>query len=248
MPSRGIDTLMIEGRSSSQPTWSAAGYAEGAWLAVPAMPVMAIFSAAFGVFAGQKGLSLIEAALMSTFMFAGASQFVAAEIWGRPMTAAAIATLVVVTATVNLRFFLIGASLRPWLGALPAWRVYPALALLTEPGWLMSIRYRAQGGSDAAIVLGGGFVLWLVWIAGTVSGYMLGTLVANPQRFGLDLIMPVFFVVMLVPLWRGARAAVPWVAAGMAALIAARFLPGSWYIIAGAFAGAIAGALQDEQA
>lgn len=239
---------MIESNPAPQPHWTATGYLVGARLAVPAMPVMALFSAAFGVFAAQKGLSFIEATLMSTLMFAGASQFVAAEVWAHPMTVAVIATLVLVTATVNLRFFLIGASLRPWLGGLPAWRIYPALALLTEPGWLLALRYRAEGGSDAAIVLGSGFVLWLVWIAGTVAGYLLGTLVADPQRYGLDLIMPVFFVVILVPLWRGARAAVPWVVAGVAALLASRYLPGSWYLIVGAVAGAIAGGLQDERA
>lgn len=238
---------MTESASSARPAWTAAGYAVGARLAVPAMPVMALFSMAFGVFAAQKGLSFLEATLMSTLMFAGASQFVAAEIWTHPMTVALIATLVLVTATVNLRFFLIGASLRPWLGALPAWRIYPALALLTEPGWLMALRYREEGGPDAAIVMGSGFVLWLVWIAGTVSGFLLGTLVADPQRYGLDLIMPVFFIVILVPLWRGARAAVPWGVAGVAALLAARYLPGSWYLIVGAIAGAAAGGLQDER-
>ena len=237
---------MTERHSRSQPAWTAAGYAVGARLAVPAMPVMALFSAAFGVFAAQKGLSFVEATLMSTLMFAGASQFVAAEIWTHPMTVAVIATLVLVTATVNLRFFLIGASLRPWLGNLPAWRIYPALALLTEPGWLLALRYRAEGGTDAAIVLGSNFALWMMWIGGTVAGYLLGTLVAEPQRYGLDLIMPVFFIVILVPLWRGARAAVPWVAAGVAALLASRYLPGSWYLIVGAVAGAIAGGLQDE--
>jgi predicted branched-subunit amino acid permease len=65
---------------------------------------------------------------MSAAMFAGASQFVAAEIWTEPLTLTAIATLVLVTATVNMRFVLMAASLHPWLGGLPAWRTYPALA------------------------------------------------------------------------------------------------------------------------
>ncbi|MNC97698.1 hypothetical protein D3C83_154390 [compost metagenome] len=60
--------------------------------------------------------------------------------------------------------------------------------------------------------------------------------------------MPVFFVVLLVPMWRGSRAAVPWVAAGVAALLASWWLPGSWYLIIGAVAGALAGGLQDERA
>lgn len=236
---------MIGDRPGAPPFWSAAGFAEGARLALPAMPVMALFGVAFGAFAAQKGLTLVEAALMSALTFAGASQFVAAETWVHPMTVAGIATLGLVTATVNMRFVLLTASLRPWLGGLPAWQTYPALALLTEPGWLIALRYRAEGGADCASLLGSGVALWLVWIAGTVCGFLLGALVTEPQRYGLDVVMPVFFIVVLVPLWRGPRGAVPWVVAGVVALVAARHLPGSWYIIAGAVAGAITGGIQD---
>ena len=238
---------MIESRPAAPPFWSATGLAEGTRLAVPAMPVMALFGVAFGAFAAQKGLTLLEATLMSALMFAGASQFVAAEIWAHPVTVAGIATLGLVTATVNMRFVLMSASLRPWLEGLPAWQTYPALALITEPGWLIALRYRSERGADSATLLGSGVALWLIWIAGTVCGFLLGALVTDPQRYGLDLVMPVFFVVVLVPLWRGTRRAVPWAVAGAFAVLAARFLPGSWYIIAGAIAGAVTGGLQNQR-
>ena len=115
-----LDNINLHDRADT-PYWSGAGFAEGVRLAVPAMAVMAMFGAAFGTFAAQKGLSLIEAALMSALMFAGASQFVAAEIWGDPKTVAGIIALVVIVSTVNMRFVLVGASLHPWLRGLPAW-------------------------------------------------------------------------------------------------------------------------------
>ena len=40
------------------------------------------------------------------------------------------------------------------------------------------------------------------------------SLVSEPARYGLDLVMPVFFTVMLAPLWRGVRAALPWAVDG----------------------------------
>lgn len=232
--------------AGAPPFWSGAGFSLGVRQAVAAMPVMALFAVAYGAFAAQKGLSFLEASLMTALMFAGASQFVAAEAWSHPLPAAAIVTLCVVTGIINLRFFLISASLRPWLGSLPARQTYPALAVLTEPGWLIALRYRAEGGGDAATLLGSGISLWLVWIAGSMAGFLVGSLVAEPQRYGLDVIMPVFFTVILIPLWRGARAAVPWAVAGLAALAAAHYLPGSWYIVAGAVAGAATGGLLDE--
>jgi 4-azaleucine resistance transporter AzlC len=238
---------MSGGGRGAQPYWSADGLALGVRQAVPAMPVMALFAIAFGAFAAQKGLTFVETTLMSALNFAGAAQFVAAEIWIRPMSAAGIVALALVTGIINMRFVLVSASLRPWLGGLPARQSYPALAVLTEPGWLIALRYRAEGGGDAATLLGSGLVLWLVWVLATAGGYLVGATVSDPERYGLDLVMPVFFSVILVPLWRGARAAVPWAIAGMAAVAAAHYLPGTWYIMAGAVAGAIAGGMQDER-
>jgi 4-azaleucine resistance transporter AzlC len=227
---------------------SAAGFAEGVRLSVQAIPVMALFGTAYGAFAAQKGLGLLEATLMSAFMFAGASQFVATEMWTEPLTASVIATLCLITATVNMRFMLMTASLRPWLGGFPAWQTYPAMALLTEPGWLIAMRYRAAGGTDHSIVLSSGIALWLVWIAATAIGYLLGAVVADPRRYALDLVMPVFFTVMLVPLWSGSRRAFAWIVAGAVALVTAELVSGSWYIIAGTVAGTFTAGLIDERA
>jgi predicted branched-subunit amino acid permease len=198
--------------------------------------------------AAQKGLTLVEATLMSALLFAGISQYVAMEIWTDATTIAGLAALALVTATVNMRFVLMSASLRPWLENLPAWQTYPALHLLVEPGWLVAMRYRAGGGADAAIYLGSGLALWLVWIAATLPGYLVGALVSDPRPFGLDLIMPAFFVAMLVPLWHGARPAVAWVAAGLVALLVAELAGGWWFIVAGALAGCLTAGLLDEHA
>ncbi len=227
---------------------SAAGFAEGVRLAVAAIPVMALFGTAFGAFAAQKGFGLVEATVMSALMFAGASQFVASEMWTEPLTASVIFTLCLVTAAVNMRFMLMTASMRPWLGGLPAWQTYPAMALLTEPGWLIAMRYRAAGGTDHSIVLSSGIALWLIWIAFTVLGYLLGAVVADPRRYALDLVMPVFFTVMLVPLWSGPRRAIAWIVAGVIALATAELVPGSWYIITGTVTGTLTAGWLDERA
>jgi branched chain amino acid efflux pump len=226
--------------------WSVAGLAEGARRSLPVMPALAVFGAGFGAVAAQKGLTLFEATLMSALLFAGISQYVAMEIWHDAETVAGLAVLAVITATINMRFALMSASLRPWLGGLPGWQAYPALHLLVEPGWLIAMRYRAEGGSDASIYLGSGLALWLGWIAATVPGYLAGALVSDPKRFGLDLIMPAFFVAMLVPLWRGPRGALPWFVAGIIGLLVAEVAGGWWFIVAGALAGCLTAGVVDE--
>ena len=228
--------------------WSRKGFAEGMRLSLPALLGLVVFSTAFGTLAAQKGLSLIEAVLMSALVYAGASQFVAMEVWTEPLNAGLVVTLGLVTAVVNMRFLLASASLQPWLAGLPPWQTYSALALLVEPVWLIAERYRADGGRDAAVYLGAGLTMWVAWIAATVPGYLLGALIGDIQRFGLDLVLPAFFVAMLVPLWRGARAAVPWAVAGLTALAVAALVPGWWFIIAGALAGTISAGLTDDGA
>jgi predicted branched-subunit amino acid permease len=90
--------------------------------------------------------------------------------------------------------------------------------------------------------------LWVAWVAATAPGHLLGALVTDPRRYGLDLVMPIFFCAMLVPLWRGARAARPWAVAGAAALLVHGLVPGYAFIVAGALTGAVAGAFLDEPA
>jgi 4-azaleucine resistance transporter AzlC len=211
------------------------------------MPGMVLFGAAFGALAAQKGLSPLEAVLMSALVYAGASQFVALEMWSDITTFVGIAAVGLVTATVNMRFILMAAALRPWLGRLPGWQSYPALFTVTDPGWLIAMDYRGRGGGDAAILVGGGLAFWLLWVASTVPGYLLGALVSDQKAFGFDVIMPAFFVVMLIPLWRGARRAMPWAIAGGVALAVAALIPGWWFIIAGSVAGGIAGGFIDER-
>jgi predicted branched-subunit amino acid permease len=232
------------------PTWSRAGLSLGMRLALPVLPGMVAFALAVGATAARKSFSFLDLLLMNGFVYAGASQMVAMEIWPDQLSLAAIATLALVTATVNARMLLMGASLQPWLKPLPGWQIYPILHLTTDPGWLIAMRYRAEGGSDVAVFVGGGVVIFLAWMAATMAGYGLGALVPDPRAAGLDLVMPIFFATLLIPLWhhakRRTRRAVGWIVAGAVALAVERLVAGWWFIIAGAIAGAVTEGFADE--
>jgi predicted branched-subunit amino acid permease len=222
------------------------GVLRGIRLSLPTLLPLFLFGSAFATLAAQKGLSLLEASAMSGFIFAGASQFVAVEMWTHPLTASGIATMVLVTLSVNLRFAVLSAGIQPWLAGMPRGQLYPALLLMTDPGWLIAHRYRSDGGADRAVFLGIGLAQWLIWVAAVVPGYFLGTLIAAPARYGLDLIMPTFFAAMIVPLWRGSRRALPWLVAASVSLAVAYSVEGWWFIVAGAIAGSVAGGFIDD--
>jgi len=241
---------MTDDRSAvaDRPSWSLEGLRLGAALMLPALPGMMAFAIAIGATEARKGFAPIEAALMNLVVYAGASQMVAMEAWPQRVTPASVWALAFLVATVNARMLLFGASLRPWLGSLPAWQIYPLLQLTTDPGWIICMRYRAKGGNDAGVFVGGALVVWVAWLAATTAGYLMGALVADPRKIALDLVLPIFFAAMLVPLWsgRGRRRAVGWGIAGAVALATERLVPGWWFVIAGALAGSFAEAFLDE--
>jgi predicted branched-subunit amino acid permease len=142
---------------------------------------------------------------------------------------------------------LMSAALYPWLKASPPWRIYPTLHLLTDPSWLISMNYRAKGGTDAGVFLGSSVLLGIAWVSATCIGHAGGMLIADPRRYGIDLVMPIFFAAMLVPLWRGGRPAMAWIVAGAVAIAVHQLAGGWWFIVAGAVAGSVVGGLLDDR-
>ena len=229
-----------------RPSFTFAGCLRGARLTLPVLPGVLVFATAFGAAAAQKGLSLVQAMAVSTFVFAGASQMVALELWQQTWSLSTILAITTVTAVINARMILMGAAIQPWLAPEPKPRLALNLFFLTDANWLIGTRYHQDGGRDIGVLFGAGVALWAVWAAATLPGFLAGSLVPEPKRFGLDLVMPIFFAAMLVPLWRGLRPARPWAVAGAVALAVHALVPGYAFIIAGALSGALAAALLDE--
>lgn len=218
--------------------FTAQGVRAGVRMALPFVPGYLLFGAAVGTFAAQKGLTFPEAIAMNAVVCAAAAQMVALEMWTQDWTWFHVLAVAGVAAMVNLRFVLSGASLRPWLAPAPARFVYPALGVLTDGAWAASIRYNAEGGRDFGFVLGSAFFLWFVWVASSVPGYLIGSLVTNPRAFGLDLIIVLTFTATLVPILARTRDFLPFVVAAICALAASYVLPGFWFIAIGALTGA----------
>jgi predicted branched-subunit amino acid permease len=233
-------------RDGPSPRWTRTGFIDGARQVLPLVPGIVAFGATFGALAAQKGFTLAQALAMSGIIYAGVSQLMVLQFWPEHLTITAVVTLMLIVFTVNARFVLMSASMRPWLGALPAWQAYPPLLLNIDPIWLLTNRHQADGKSDPAFFLAAGLVSWVVWLAATWPGFVLGAAIGSAERFGLDVFMPVFFAAMLVPLWHGVAKAVPWLIAGAVALAVSLVLPGYWFIVLGAVAGCVAEGLRDE--
>jgi len=193
--------------------WTAAGFRHGIRRGLPVTPGVMAFGLVVGAAAAREGLSFIQSLVMNVLVCSGIAQLVALEIWPRAFTWSAVATIGVLCVVIGARLFLMSVSMRPWFGSLPRWQAYAALYYLTDANWLIAMRYRAEGGRDVGVFIGATVVIVGGWLLATGAGYFLGGLVANPQKFGLDLVMPAFFAAMLVPLWTGPRRIVGWTVA-----------------------------------
>ena len=225
-------------------TFTLNGFRRGFLASVPLGMGAATFGALFGFLADQHGLSGLEALLMSGLVFAGASQLVALELWS---TESSVLLISLAAAFVNLRFMMMAAAMRPWLAPLGPARAYGSLLLLVDMNFAMSLADMHKGGKDAAYFLGSGVLLWLVWVASTGFGHAFGHLLRDPNALGLDFLVPACFLAMAVPLYQHKRSLLPWAGAAGASCLAWLLLPGASYLIVGALAGALTGALRDER-
>lgn len=108
----------------------------GARLCLPVAISVAAYGLVWGVLAGQAGMSVAEVAAMSAFVFAGASQFVALELWA-PIPP--VWSLIAAALAVNLRFVLMTATLQPLFGHLPKRAALWRMHLIADENWAVGM-------------------------------------------------------------------------------------------------------------
>jgi 4-azaleucine resistance transporter AzlC len=233
---------MTEEAARAPVRFTTGGALRGARAVAPLMPGVVAFGLLYGFIAGQHGLTGLEVAFMSAFVFAGASQFLALEFWTEPLP---VLSLVVAVLVINLRHMLMGPVLLPWLHELPPGKAYGSLYFMTDESWGASVAELRRGGRDAAFLPGAGLTLWTFWLASSIAGRLAGDVSGVIERWGLGYLTTAFFVALLAGFWRGRRDLLPWLIAAAVAIGLKQLLPGTWYILGGALAGSLAGALVD---
>ncbi|MFK7159895.1 AzlC family ABC transporter permease [Marinospirillum sp. MEB164] len=218
----------------------AAGVRSGFQRLLPLGFFVAAFGLAFGLAAAQRGLSDVEALLMSALVFAGASQFAALELWQAEIPFVALA---ITTFAINSRHLLMGASLYRWMQPLPWGQRHGVLALLSDANWAMAMQDYQHGQRNLGIVLGGGLAIWLAWMLGCLTGLLVTSGIPHPEALGLDMVLSCFLLSMALGAPVQKRQLVIWGVAALAAGLAWHFLPDHTHVVLGALAGGLVGAL-----
>ncbi|QPC41888.1 AzlC family ABC transporter permease [Kaustia mangrovi] len=217
----------------------ASEFTRGVATILPVAMAVTPFALIFGALAAQKGLSPLEVGLMSGLVFAGASQFVAVDIWQHP---APWLVLGFTALTINLRHVMMGASIARHMGRFSAASRYVSLYFLADEIWALAERRASVTTLTPGYFLGLGVTLYLGWIGLTVSGALAGSALGDPERFGFDFVFTAIFIALIVGFWRGYRTGVIVAASAAVAALTHLLVPGPWYILAGGLAGIATGA------
>lgn len=152
----------------------------------------------YGVLAKQSGLSLFEVTMMSVLVFAGASQFMGAN-----MIAVGTGAMEIIIATfvLNFRHFVMSFSFMNRLRDMaPKWRVILSLGL-TDETFAVSSLHTKEADEDK----GGLFYLtlfltaYLSWIGGSFLGGVLGEVIPEKLSQSMGIALYAMFIGLLVP-------------------------------------------------
>jgi len=208
----------------------------GAVANLPVGASVAAYGSVLGMLAAQKGITWLQLLAMNLSVFAGSAQFVMVEMWVPPLPVVEMTLAVLI---INMRYLLIGASLQPVFAGKSLFHKAAVMHLVADENWAVTMAAHRNRGVSTGFLLGGGICLCSIWSMGTLLGHQLGALVTQPERFALDFAFVAVFTALTVSLWRGKADILPWVFAGILAILAERWLPGKWYIVIGGVGGAL---------
>lgn len=218
----------------------------GLCAALPLMAGFVPFALVLGAQGTQKGLTLLEVPLMTGLNFAGGSEFAALRLWTSPPH---ILLIVSMSVLVNSRHLLMGAAFAPYLRHLPRWRALPALFLMCDESWALTLADAREHGREQLSLgyyLGASAGLYLTWVIFTALGAALGPVIGDVGKYGFDMAFTAVFLVLLRSMWKGWHPCRPWLVSLLVSASTYLTIPGAWYVATGAIAG-VASALWWEE-
>ncbi len=200
------------------------------------------FALAFTILARTSQFSTVETVTLSVLVFAGSAQLAFVKLAEQDSGGAAILLTVLV---LNLRHVLYGLSLNAHLPARTR-TPRPVLAAgMTDESYGLTIRAFSSGSGSDEFFFGANLSLFVGFAVATLVGALFGSHIPDPDRLGLQIVFPLSFVALLLPLLGTCRHVAVAVLAGSLALLLSQSLNGGVVVLTTTMIGAGVGTLLD---
>ena len=198
---------------------------DGVRAALPLVLGPLLFGVSFGVLAEAAGMSAAAAVVMSATTFAGSAQFAAASVLENGGT-----LLAAVVSAVLLNFRYVGQSVAA-ASIFPGTRLrrFFESQLIVDESWALSGR---SGRFEWPILVGAGLLLYVLWVASTAVGSVVGSALGDPNDLGLDTAFAALFLALAMPYLRGRKALEAASVAGLVTLVLIPVAPAGVPIVA----------------
>lgn len=189
------------------------------------------FGIIYGIMAIESGLTPMQAFLMSSIIFGGASQIAFVQLISN---ATPFGVLVMTVGAINSRHFLYSISMMEFLKNLSIkWRIVLAY-LLTDEAYAISIRRFINEPNKSFLhfhLLGTGITLFFSWQISTLIGVLLGG--DLPQFLDLQFIIPLTFIAIIIPMIKSISTFLVVIASAFSGLILKSLDINFWIIVSG---------------
>ena len=201
------------------------GFVDVIGLAVPGIP----FGFVLGVVIADSGLDRFTAWLSSPILMAGAAQLAAIELLAEPAGAAVV---LVTVAFINSRHMMYSAALRPRFAGFPAWFRWAGPYLLVDQAFALAAAQPDDLDDSARMwhFLGSGSFLWVMWMATTAMGVLVGDIIEPEWQLGFA--APILFGGLMILAITNHAGVVAAVVGGTVAVLGAELPQGSGVLLA----------------
>ncbi|WP_026905636.1 AzlC family ABC transporter permease [Paucisalibacillus globulus] len=204
----------------------------------------------YGVLAKQAGLSLTELTLMSVLVFAGASQFMGANMIA---LGAGAVEIIIATFVLNFRHFVMSLSFMNRLRTVDLkWKIPLSLGL-TDETFAVSSLHPKEAKEDKGFLFYSALTLiaYLSWVVGSFLGGVLGEVIPEKLSQSMGIALYAMFIGLLIPsVKKELRVGFIAIIAMLINVICLQFMSSGWAIVAGTVLGGLSGLfiLKEERA
>ena len=204
----------------------ASNYGAGVRAGLPLALPTCLVGVSFGALAQSLGWGAPTAIVASIVVFSASAQFAVATVLGSGGGGGAA---VVAAVLVNARYLPMGIAVA---GSLRGGRLRAALEAqaIVDASWALA--NRGDGRFDRGVLIGATLPQFAAWVGGTVAGVVAGSVITDLETFGLDVVIPAFFLVLLPAELRSRRAVAAAALAGALALLLVPVVPAGLAVVA----------------